>query len=174
MTYFLALFRDNHLFSSKVLICALELSRSSGFPVLSITFSAWVFLENLLWALYVFLVTPKPIDCSTHLSPRKFPCSIEHNRRGRLTDWHAFWIAVIGLSSMCLGEQLAECHVIYVLVRWRSNVGEGTWRFVELAEGHEVGLITCEGGVDVVGVVTPLVRGDVQVLHGDQVVELSV
>ena len=32
----------------------------------------------------------------------------------------------------------------------------------------------CEGGVDVVGVVTPLVRGGAQVLHGDQVVELSV
>ena len=32
----------------------------------------------------------------------------------------------------------------------------------------------CEGGVDVVGVVTPLVRGEAQVLHGDQVVELSV
>ena len=28
--------------------------------------------------------------------------------------------------------------------------------------------------MDVVGVVTPLVRGGVQVLHGDQVVELSV
>ena len=43
-----------------------------------------------------------------------------------------------------------------------------------LAEGHEVGLITCEGDGDVVGVVTPLVRGVAQVLHGDQVVELSV
>ena len=32
----------------------------------------------------------------------------------------------------------------------------------------------CEGGVDVVGVVTHLVRGVAQVLHGDQVVELSV
>ena len=32
----------------------------------------------------------------------------------------------------------------------------------------------CEGGVDVVGVVTPLGRGVAQVLHGDQVVELSV
>ena len=32
----------------------------------------------------------------------------------------------------------------------------------------------CEGGVDVVGVVTPLVRAVAQVLHGDQVVELSV
>ena len=32
----------------------------------------------------------------------------------------------------------------------------------------------CEGGGDVVGVVTPLVRGGAQVLHGDQVVELSV
>ena len=36
-----------------------------------------------------------------------------------------------------------------------------------------LGSITCEGGVDVVGVVTPL-RGGAQVLHGDQVVELSV
>ena len=44
----------------------------------------------------------------------------------------------------------------------------------ELAEDHVVGLITCEGGVDVVGVVTSLVRGGAQVLHGDQVVELSV
>ena len=33
---------------------------------------------------------------------------------------------------------------------------------------------TCEGDGDVVGVVTPLVRGGAQVLHGDQVVELSV
>ena len=56
---------------------------------------------------------------------------------------------------MCLGEQLAECRV------------------VELAEGHVVGLITCEGDGDVVGVVTPLVRGGAQVLHGDQVVEVG-
>ena len=34
--------------------------------------------------------------------------------------------------------------------------------------------VKCEGCVDVVGVVTPLVRGVAQVLHGDQVVELSV
>ena len=33
---------------------------------------------------------------------------------------------------------------------------------------------SCEGDGDVVGVVTPLVRGGAQVLHGDQVVELSV
>ena len=32
----------------------------------------------------------------------------------------------------------------------------------------------CDGGVDVISVVTPLVRGVAQVLHGDQVVELSV
>ena len=32
---------------------------------------------------------------------------------------------------------------------------------------------SCEGDGDVVGVVTPLVRGGAQVLHGDQVVELS-
>ena len=32
----------------------------------------------------------------------------------------------------------------------------------------------CEGGVDVIGVVTPLIRGGAQVLHGDQVVQLRV
>ena len=32
----------------------------------------------------------------------------------------------------------------------------------------------CDGDGDVVGVVTPLVRGIAQVWHGDQVVELSV
>ena len=53
-------------------------------------------------------------------------------------------------------------------------MGEGTLGVAELAEDHVVGLITCEGGVDVISVVTPLVRGDAQVLHGDQVVELSV
>ena len=35
-------------------------------------------------------------------------------------------------------------------------------------------LVFCEGGGDVVGVLTPLVRGVAQDLHGDQVVELSV
>ena len=34
--------------------------------------------------------------------------------------------------------------------------------------------LSCEGGVDVISVVTSLVRGGAQVLHGDQVVELSV
>ena len=56
----------------------------------------------------------------------------------------------------------------------RGNVGEGTLGVAELAEGHVAGPTTREGGVDVVGVVTPLVRGGAQVLHGDQVVELSV
>ena len=35
-------------------------------------------------------------------------------------------------------------------------------------------ILSCEGDGDVVGVVTLLVRGGAQVLHGDQVVELSV
>ena len=44
----------------------------------------------------------------------------------------------------------------------------------ELVEDHVVGLITCEGGVNVVGVVTPL-RGVAQVvLHGVQIVEVGV
>ena len=34
--------------------------------------------------------------------------------------------------------------------------------------------LLCEGGGDVVGVVTPLVGGVAQAFHGDQVVELSV
>ena len=36
-------------------------------------------------------------------------------------------------------------------------------------DGHS----NCEGGVDVVGVITPLVREVAKVLHGDQVVELG-
>ena len=79
------------------------------------------------------------------------------------------------MFSVCFVEQLAERSVVYVLVRLRSYVGEGTLGVAELVEDHVVGLITCEGGVDVVGIVTPLVRGGAQVvLHGDQVVELSV
>ena len=44
----------------------------------------------------------------------------------------------------------------------------------ELVEDHVVELITCEGDRDVVGVVTPLRGGAQVVLHGVQVVELSV
>ena len=82
---------------------------------------------------------------------------------------------MIGLFSVCFGEQLAERSVVYVQVRGLGNVGERTLGVAELAEDHVVGFITCEGGVDVVGVVTPLVRSGAQVvLRGDQVVELSV
>ena len=45
---------------------------------------------------------------------------------------------------------------------------------MELAEGHEVGLITCEGGGDVAGVLTLLVGGVAQAFHDDRVVELRV
>ena len=37
-----------------------------------------------------------------------------------------------------------------------------------------VGLITCEGGGDVVDVITPLVGGAAQAFHDDRVVELRV
>ena len=53
-------------------------------------------------------------------------------------------------------------------------MGEGTLGGDELAEDHVLGIITCEGGRDVVGVVTSLFRGVAQDFHGDQVVELSV
>ena len=59
--------------SSKVLICAFELFSPTNFPVLSTIFSTWVFSEKLLWALYVFLVTPKLIDWSTFLFPSSCP-----------------------------------------------------------------------------------------------------
>ena len=63
---------------------------------------------------------------------------------------------------LCPGPMTGSCR--------RRNPG-----VAELVENHVFGLITCEGGVDVVGVVTPLVRGGAQVvLHGDQVVELCV
>ena len=55
------------------------------------------------------------------------------------------------------------------------------WQIRFIAESHiERSLFSfclipiCEGGGDVVGVVTPLVGGVAQVLHGDKVVELSV
>ena len=44
----------------------------------------------------------------------------------------------------------------------------------ECCSGALSGCVSCEGDGDVVGVVTPLVRGSAQVLHGDLVVELSV
>ena len=43
---------------------------------------------------------------------------------------------------------------------------------VELAEGQEVGLITCERVGDVVGVLTSLVGGVAQAFQDDRVVEL--
>ena len=67
---------------------------------------------------------------------------------------------------MCLSEHLAERVVVHVQVRCRGHVGDGTLGVVELVEGQAVGLITCEGEVDVVGVVTPI--GEVaQAFHGD-------
>ena len=55
-----------------------------------------------------------------------------------------------------------------------GDVGEGTLGVAELVEDHVVSLMTCEGGVVLVGVVTPLRGGAQVVLHGDQVVEISV
>ena len=53
---------------------------------------------------------------------------------------------------MCFGEKLAECSVIYVLVRRRNDVGEGTLGVDELVGDRVVGLITFEEVGDVVGV----------------------
>ena len=51
---------------------------------------------------------------------------------------------------------------------------KGTDESLSFAEGQEVGLITCEGGGDVVGVLTLLVGGVAQAFHDDRVVELRV
>ena len=75
---------------------------------------------------------------------------------------------------MCLCEQLAECHVVHVLVRRRDHEGEGEWWVVELAEGHEVGLETCEGSGDVAGVLPLIGGGEAQAFHDDLVVELRI
>ena len=60
-----------------------------------------------------------------------------------------------------------RCKVMYRCVCARHCAVE-----TDTQQGYQQS--NCEGGVDVVGVVTPLVRGGAQVLHGDQVVELSV
>ena len=79
---------------------------------------------------------------------------------------------------MCFGEQLAECSVVYVLVRRRSNVGEGTLGVDELigdrvVELRVVGLITCEGVRAVKGDEAPLGGVAQVILHGVRVVEVS-
>ena len=79
---------------------------------------------------------------------------------------------------MCFGEQLAECSVVYVLVRRRSNVGKGTLGVDELigdrvVELRVVGLITC-GRMRVVKGDEALLGGVAQVmLNGVRVVEVS-
>ena len=75
---------------------------------------------------------------------------------------------------MCFSEQLAECSVVYDLVRWRSNVGEGTLGVDELVGDRVVELITCEGEGDVTGVEAPLGRVVQDIFHGVQVVEVGV
>ena len=49
---------------------------------------------------------------------------------------------------------------------------KGTDESLSSPKVMEVGPITCVGGGDVVGVVTPLVGGEAQAFHDDQVVEL--
>ena len=105
--------------SSRVLICAFELFCSSGCPDPSTILTVWMSSEKRCDTEIYWL-----IDISLSLSIR-FPWSIEPYRRRRLTDWHAFWCAVIDLSSVCLCEHLAECHVIHVLVRGRDHEREG-------------------------------------------------
>ena len=114
-------------------------------------------------------------QCSTIIVCLYSSSKILIDRQKRLIDGHTFRTAVIGLSSVCFGDQLAERTVVHVQVNvgWRGSVGEknpGSW---QLVDDRVVGLITCEGNGDVVGVVTPLRGGAQVVLHGVQVVEVG-
>ena len=59
--------------SSRLLICAFELLRSSGFPDRSTIRSIWMPSEKLLWALITLNVTSYFPDWSTILSPSGCP-----------------------------------------------------------------------------------------------------
>ena len=155
--------------SSRVLICAFELFRSSSFPDRSTTLSVWMSLENLLWALYVFLVTPDFLEWSTILSASSCPDP------SNITD-DDDWLTDKPpgtQSSVCRCEHLAESHLIHVLVRGRDHEGEGDWWVVELDESQEVGLITCVRSEGVQGVLTLIWGGVAQTSHDDRVVELK-
>ena len=83
--------------SSRVLICAFELLRPSGCPDPSTIRSIWMSSEKLLWALIVFLVTPKLTDWSTFLSPSGCP---DPSNITDDDDW---------LTDMPSGSQQAAC-----------------------------------------------------------------
>ena len=74
---------------------------------------------------------------------------------------------------MCRCEHLAECQVIHVLVRGRDHEGEGDRCVVELAEGQELGLITCVRGQGVHIVLTLICGGAAQTCDDDRVVEIK-
>ena len=82
------------------------------------------------------------------------PCAVYSCRRSSETFLHS------SRRSVHSGHEI-EMHALPA----QSLIGSQCVDFVRP--------LLCEGGVDVVGVVTPLVRGVAQVLHGDQVVELS-
>ena len=66
---------------------------------------------------------------------------------------------------MCLIEHILECRVVVVRVRSRGRVGEERRRVQKLVEVMDLGLITCGEVEDVVGVLTSVVGGVVQVFH---------
>ena len=66
----------------------------------------------------------------------------------------------------------ADWELTHTAVLWEASITDVMQAAFQASNACTPAL--CEGGGDVVGVVTPLVRGGAQVLHGDQVVELSV
>ena len=135
--------------SSKVLICAFELFRSHRFPCSIDHFlSLGVFRKLAVSTVRVSRETKTNWLVDISFS-RRFPCSIEHDRQRRLTDWLTRLLN--RNNRLVLGvPRWAACRVSRHLCPGPMTelyVGEGTLRVAELAEGHEVGLITCEGDV---------------------------
>ena len=83
-------------------------------------------------------------------------------------------INVLFLSSQFLCHPRTQIRIILFdgvrrdIPNWKLFAKRALKRFSQIA------FPMCEGGGDVVGILTPLVRGVAQDFHGDQVVELSV
>ena len=137
-------------------------------PLLSTIFSLGDCRKLIVSTVRVSDTKTKMIDVA--LSHR-FPRSIDHDRHWRRTDTYTFRTAVIGLSSVCRSEYLAECHVIHVLVHDRDLEGEVSWWVLDLVENMGLGLITFGVVEDVAADLTP-VGGRVAQVFQDLLVEL--
>ena len=80
------------------------------------------FLAILCDNLLSLFIKQGPNLCTGAAFSHGFPRSIERDKQWR-TDRHAFRTVVIGIFSVCFGEQLAERSVVHVQLRWRGGRG---------------------------------------------------